>query len=148
MAKEFCAFCGEKIGVFGGEQVLCTGIYQPCCKTCAGEVAGLSQEEICRRALQSGCAAYPDRLRAWLTMAQNAEEERPPCRYCGGKLRFRKPVVVYNTAPSSFEEGLAAACELQPAFCPECGRMEFFDPAFIRASEALSHLAKKDTEMP
>lgn len=144
MGKESCAFCGEKIGMFGGEQILCTGVYQPCCKACAGEAAGLSEEELCRRALQTGCAAHPERLRAWLAMAQSAEENRPVCRFCGGKLTFRKAVTFHNTTPGTFSQ-LVAACEVQPATCSQCGRMEFFDPAFLRANEVLSHLVKKDT---
>ena len=145
MGKECCVFCGEKIGMFGGEQILCAGIYQPCCKACAKETAGLSQEELCRRALQLGHAALPDQLRNWLATAQSAEENRPLCRHCGGKLTFRKTVIIHNTTPGTFEEKLAAACELQPAACSQCGRLEFFDPAFVRQNELLSHLVKKDT---
>lgn len=145
MGKEFCAFCGEKIGVFGGEPILCAGVYQPCCKTCSREVSGLSREELCRRALQSGRAACPDRLSSWLTMVQNSEDHRPLCQYCGGKLTFRKAVVIHNMARTAFSEQLVAACPLRPAACPQCGRMEFFDFAFVDQDETLSYLAKKDT---
>lgn len=145
MAKESCAFCGERIGMFGGEQILCAGVYQPCCKTCAGDVAGLSQEELCRRALQSGGAACPEHLRDWLSTAQSAEEKRPRCRCCDGTVTFRKAITIYNTTPGTFEDGLAAACELQPAVCTQCGRMEFFDPGFLRQNKLLSYLVKKDT---
>ena len=46
-----CIFCGEKPGAFRSDTLLCGGTIQTCCKACARELKGASEEELCRRAL-------------------------------------------------------------------------------------------------
>ena len=141
MAKEICVFCGEEVGYMRSECVACGPTSEWACRDCAREVKNLSEVEKCRRALQRGLAVFREKLEEFIAMADGAEEARPVCPSCGGKMTFRKIVKLekrYDVFDPFFE--------IVPACCEGCGRMVLFDPTFIRNSKALSYLAEKDTE--
>ena len=141
MAKEICVFCGTEVGYMRSEYVNCGPVSQWACKSCAREVASLSEVEKCRRALQRGLAVSKEKLEEYIAMVDSAEESRPVCPSCGGKMTFRK-VVTLEKKFDVFDPYFG----IIPVCCENCGRLALFDPAFIRRSKALTYLAEKDTE--
>lgn len=140
MAKEICVFCGEEVGSFAVKAVVCGPTSQWACKSCAKEAENLSEVEKCRRALQRGLAISREKLEEYISMVDSAEESRPVCPSCEGKMTFRKIVTLekkYDVFDPFFE--------IIPACCENCGRLALFDPAFIRCSKTLTYLAAKDT---
>ena len=144
MANEyFCVFCGEKLGMFNSASFACADVYQPCCKNCVKELKDLSEEEQCRRALQRGCAQQPEKIEQRIELITTAEEHRPSCTQCGGKLKFETVQYLDNSPmrDSVFSEGV----ELLPAYCESCGKYEFYKPAVINKNRFISYLIHKDT---
>ena len=77
-------------------------------------------------------------------IAHKAEEHRPSCLRCGGKLRFQKEQMLDN---SPMRDGLfSPTFDVLPAFCEKCGKYEFFNPEVIEKNPYLAHLIKTDTE--
>ena len=144
MANEyFCVFCGEKLGMFNSASFACADVYQPCCKNCAKELKELSEEEQCRRALQRGCAQQPEKIEQRIELITTAEEHRPSCTQCGGKLIF-EPVQYLDNSPmrdSVFSEGF----EVLPAYCESCGKYTFYKPAVTNKNRLIAYLIHKDT---
>ena len=80
MANEnYCVFCGEKVGVFRATEVVCGPTVQNACKSCEKELKGLSEVELCQRALVRGIAQHPERLKNRIELITHAEEHRPAC---------------------------------------------------------------------
>ncbi len=138
-----CVFCGQKPGTFRSTNVLCGGVYQPACRSCAQELEPLNDIERCRRALARGLAAQPDKLRLHIQAVTEAEEHRPTCTACGGKLRFRPE---QNLDNSPYRDGLLSSTfDVIPACCPDCGRYEFYNPKIVRKNPFLAYLIEKDS---
>ena len=138
-----CVFCGQRIGTFRGTSVQCGGVSQPACRSCALELEPLNDTERCRRALARGLAAEPDRLRFRLQAIEEAEDHRPTCTACGGKLRFRPEQRLDN---SPYRDGLLSSTfDVLPACCYGCGRYEFYDPKIARKNPFLAYLIEKDS---
>ena len=138
-----CVFCGERVGAFKDTWVVCGDTHQFSCKDCAKELRGLSEEEQCRRALQRGCAQQPEKLEERIELITTAEEHRPTCLRCGGKIKF-DPVQYLDNSPyrdSVFSEGF----EVLPAYCESCGKYEFYKPAVTNTNRFISYLIHKDT---
>ena len=143
MAKEICVFCGEAPGVFRSDVVYCGSTAQVSCKTCAKEMAELSEEERCRRALKLGLAEYPDRIQERITLLTEAENHRPACLRCGAGLRFG---FVQNLDNSPLRDGIfSETFDVLPAYCTNCGKIEFYHPGYARKDKFVEHLIKKDT---
>ena len=148
---KICVFCGEKTGAFRTTYIICGGAYQTCCKECAKEVNDLTQYEQCRRALKLGLASYPEMLEKYIqkvdeeqAIADKAEEHRPSCLRCGGKLRFQKEQMLDN---SPLRDGLLSSTfDVLPAFCESCGKYEFFNPEVVKKDPYLAHLIQIDTQ--
>ena len=146
-----CVFCGEKIGAFRSTSIICGGAYQTSCKDCAKEVNCLPEDEQCRRALKLGLASYPEMLEKYIqsvdeeqAIASKAEEHRPACLRCGGKLRFQEEQMLDN---SPLRDGLLSSTfDVLPAFCESCGKYEFYNPSVLKKNKHLAFLLKKDTE--
>ena len=146
-----CVFCGEKIGAFRSTSIICGGAYQTSCKDCAKEVNCLPEDEQCRRALKLGLASYPEMLEKYIKyaeekaeVARTAEEHRPACLRCGGKLRFQEEQMLDN---SPLRDGLLSSTfDVLPAFCESCGKYEFYNPSVLKKNKQLAFLLKKDTE--
>lgn len=144
MANEyFCVFCGEKLGMFNSASFACADVYQPCCKNCAKELKELSEEDQCRRALQRGCAQQPEKIEQRIELITTAEEHRPSCTQCGGKLIFESVQYLDNSPmrDSTFSEGF----EVLPAYCESCGKYEFYKPAVTNKNRFIAYLIRKDT---
>lgn len=144
MEKEnICVFCGEKLGRFRSTTVQCGNTWQPACKACGKEVEELSELELCQRALVRGIAEEPERLRARIELLTEAENHRPSCLRCGGKLVFETVQSLDNSPmrDSLFED----AFEVLPAYCASCGKYEFYAPHIVRKNKFLAHLIRKDT---
>ena len=146
-----CVFCGEKVSEFRVMTTICGRAYLPCCKPCYKEVDPLSQEERCRRALRLGLVKDPQMLEDYLKeaeeaaeVARTAEEHRPACLRCGGKLRFQEEQMLDN---SPLRDGLLSSTfDVLPAFCESCGKYEFYNPSVLKKNKHLAFLLKKDTE--
>lgn len=146
-----CVFCGEKIGAFRSTSIICGGAYQTSCKDCAKEVNCLPEDEQCRRALKLGLASYPEMLEKYIKyaeekaeVARTAEEHRPACLRCGGKLRFQEEQMLDN---SPLRDGLLSSTfDVLPAFCESCGKYEFFNPEVVKKDPYLAHLIQIDTQ--
>ena len=139
-----CVFCGEMPGMFQSSSFNCAGTFQPCCKSCAKELKGLSEEEQCRRALRLGLAQQPERLEARIELITQAEDHRPACLRCGAKMRFDS-VQYFDNSPmrdSIFSEGF----EVLPAYCESCGKYEFYNPRIVNKNKFLAYLIGRDTE--
>lgn len=141
MAKERCVFCGNEVGYVRGDWLSCGPVSQLACKDCIRELKNLSEVEKCRRALQRGLATSKEKLEEYIAMVDSAEESRPVCQSCGGKMTFRK-IVTLEKKFDVFDPHF----EIIPACCENCGRLALFDPAFIQRSKTLTYLAEKDTE--
>lgn len=139
-----CVFCGEKPSKFRSTTVHCGGTWQPACKTCEKEVKDLAEVELCQRVLVRGIANDPERLRARIALITEAEDHRPQCAQCGGKMTFMEVQSLDNSpyADSVFKDPF----EVLPAYCASCGKYEFYNPEIIRRNKHLAHLVWKDTQ--
>lgn len=141
--ENICVFCGEKITAFRSTSIFCADTHQPCCKECATELRNLSEEERCRRALRLGHAQHPEKLAERIELITKAEEHRPACLRCGGKMKF-EPVQYLDNSPmrdSVFSEGF----EVLPAYCESCGKYEFYKPTISNTNRFIAYLRRKDT---
>ena len=77
-------------------------------------------------------------------VARTAEEHRPACLRCGGKLRFQEEQMLDN---SPLRDGLLSSTfDVLPAFCEKCGKYEFFNPEVVKKDPYLAHLIQIDTQ--
>lgn len=137
---KICVFCGGEIGLLGSSGMPCAGTFQPCCRICGREVTGLPEEEQCRRALKLGLARDPEKLEERIQFIESARDARPSCLRCGGKLKYQTVKVMHDT-DSVWNVGFP----LQPAFCENCGKYEFFEPDTVRADAKQAWLIRHDT---
>ena len=139
-----CVFCGEKVGTFRSTNVLCGSTYQLSCKSCEKEMNHLDHTERCRRALQRGLANRPEQLREYIEISEAAEDHRPKCLRCGGRMIFMEEQNFDNTPHT---DSIFHGCfTVLPAYCETCGRFEFFHPETVRKNPHLNHLLQKDTD--
>lgn len=139
-----CIFCGEKPKMFRSETVYVGGTEQLCCKGCAGELSGLSEEELCRRALRLGLAEYPEKIEERITLLTESEDHRPACLRCGSKLKFGAVQALDN---SPMRDGIfSGTFNVLPAYCQSCGKIEFYNPGYVYENKFIAWLIKKDTE--
>ena len=112
---KLCVFCGQKLGVFSSTTVPCGNTWQPACKDCEKELQDLDELEVCQRALIRGMAQEPERLRARIELLTEAENHRPTCLRCGGKLIFVEVQELDNSPhrDSLFSEPFVVL----PAYC-------------------------------
>lgn len=142
MAKEVCVFCGQEVGYVRSEYVVCGPVSQFSCKSCAREVKDLSGVERCRRALRLGITEVRQAMEEYIEMVENAEESRPACLRCGEKIRFGQVQTLDN---SPYRDGLLTdTFDVLPAYCTNCGKMEFYNPSYISRHKLFSYLVKKD----
>lgn len=138
-----CIFCGQKLRGFRSISISCGNTVQNSCRDCAKELNDLDDAERCRRALLRGLANQPEVLRERLAIISGAEEHRPTCTACGGKLRFRGEQRLDN---SPYRDGLLTSTfDVVPGCCPDCGRYEFYNPKIVRKNPFLAHLIEKDS---
>lgn len=143
MANEtVCVFCGERPGVFRSENILVGNTSQLCCKACAKEVAGLSEEELCRKALRLGHAQNPEKLEARIELIVQAEAARPKCPRCETPMKFRS--VVHLDASPLRDTLFSSTLDLLPCLCPGCGKIEFFTPDVLKNDPKIAYLHRKD----
>lgn len=141
--EDRCVFCGQPVNPFRASSVQCGNIYQLACKSCFKELNALEPEERCRRALLRGLADRPERIKEYLRVNAEAEDHRPVCPVCGGKMRFMQE---RNLDCSPLYDGVFSKYfNVLPACCPDCGRYEFFNPEIVRKNPFLAHLILKDT---
>ena len=134
-----CVFCGEKLGMFQFNDIRCADTRQMCCKTCAGELAKVTEAERCRRALRLGFAAEPEKLQAYVDISEKAEKRRPACTHCGTKLRFMAHQYLDNSPVGN------GRFTVIPAYCETCGKCEFYLPEIVGKIEELAFLVRSDT---
>lgn len=141
---ENCVFCGAKLSPFRYDVVHCGTVPQMACKSCIRELASLDDAEVCRRALAGGRTAQPDKVRAHMEVAEQAEEHRFTCLRCGSPMRFGKTLTLDN---SPLRDSIFADCfETIPAYCDNCGKIEFFDPNRLSKNEYIAYLIVKDAK--
>ena len=90
-----------------------------------------------------GLAELPEKLKERIDLINEAENHRPKCTQCGGKLVFT-PVQALDNSPlrdSIFKDPF----EVLPAYCEACGKYEFYNPDVVRKNKYLAYLIKKDT---
>jgi len=144
MANEICIFCGQKPGTFRSTTVQCGSTWQTACKTCEKELKGLSEVELCRRALGRGLAEFPDRIRERMEVITEAQNHRPKCLRCGTGLTFLDVQELDNSPlrDTIFKEPF----EVLPAVCRICGKYEFYNPSIARNNKYLAYLIRMDTQ--
>ena len=144
MATNICVFCGQKPSLFQDTIIPCGDTPQNACKTCAKELQGLDELEICRRALIYGIAENPERIKARIELITEAENHRPKCLQCGEKLTFMNEQQLDNSPmqDSIFKNSF----NVRPAYCKSCGKYEFYNPVIMRKNKHLIYLASKDTQ--
>ncbi len=143
--EQVCVFCGEKPGAFRSTQVECAGTLQFACKTCEKELRDLDVVEVCRRALLRRLAKNPEILEKRIVFINEAEEHRLTCLRCGTKLRFCDEETL-DTSPYG-DSMLTESLDVIPALCENCGKIEFFNPQFIKKNKHLAYLIYKDTHL-
>lgn len=139
-----CVFCGQKPSTFRSTTVQCGNTYQFACKVCERELKDLDDAERCRRALILGLAEFPEKLRERIVLINEAENHRPKCTQCGGKLLFTQVQALDNSPlhDSIFKDPF----EVLPAYCEACGKYEFYNPMIAQNNKYLAYLIWKDTE--
>lgn len=141
---KLCVFCGQKLGVFNSATVPCGNTRQPACKDCEKELQALNELDVCQRALIRGMAQEPERLRAQIELLTEAENHRPTCLSCGGKLFFEELQELDN---SPYRDSICSdSFTVQPAYCANCGRYELYRPDIVQKNKYLAHLIRKDTQ--
>ena len=140
---KICVFCGEKLSVFRASHIECAGTYQVCCKECAKELKGLSEEELCSRALQLGYAHQPEIIQSRIELITKAEELRPTCLRCGGKMKFEE-VQCFDNTPL-IDSVLLDGFEVVPVYCESCGKYEFYKYDVVKNNQYFLYLIDKDT---
>lgn len=141
--NQVCVFCGEKPGTFRSTEVECAGTYQFACKSCEKELRDLDEVEVCRRALMRRLAKDPEVLEKRIALITEAEEHRPACLRCGTKLRFYDEESL-DTSPYG-DSVLSESLDVIPAVCESCGKMEFFNPVYVRKNKHIAYLIYRDT---
>lgn len=145
MANEnICVFCGEKLSTFRSTTVQCGNTWQPACKNCEKEVKALPELELCQRALLRGLANNPERLQARITLISEAEDHRPKCTQCGGKLIFMDVQELENTPHR--KQFITEPFEILPAYCESCGKYALYNPYIVQKNKYLAYLIQKDTQ--
>ena len=140
--EKICVFCGQRPGPFKTADVQCGPTWQVACKACAREVKDLQELELCQRALRLGFAQNAQRLEKRVALMTEAEGHRPQCLRCGTPLRFRDIETLDN---SPMRDGLLCSTfDVLPAVCTNCGKMELYDPSFVRKNKYLLCLVEKD----
>lgn len=138
-----CVFCGKSISPFRSTNVLCGKTHDPSCRDCAREMEPLPHTERCRRALLPGLANHPELLREYIEVTQSAEDHRPRCLRCGGRMIFMEEQNFDNTPHG---DSIFHGCfTVLPGYCTTCGRFAFFHPETVRSNPFLAHLIEKDT---
>ena len=139
-----CVFCGEQLGIFRNTTIHCGNTWQPACKACEKQLQDLDELELCRRALIRGIANEPEWLQARIELLTEAENHRPTCLRCGGKLFFTEVQELDNSPlrDSIFKDSFV----ILPACCEACGKYEFYRPDLARSNKYLAHLIWKDTQ--
>lgn len=138
-----CVFCGEKLSKFRSATVQCGNTWQPACKNCEKEVKELAEVELCQRALVRGMANDPERLSARIALINEAEDHRPKCAQCGGKMTFMDAQELENTPYR--KQFVTEPFEILPACCEACGKYEFYKPEIVLKNKYLAYLIGKDT---
>lgn len=142
--KKVCIFCGEKPGLFRASSIVCGGTIQFCCTTCENEIKQLDEVEQCRLALRLGLAEDQEKINTRIEVLTNAEDHRPTCIRCNTKLKYHREEHLDHTPG---RDGIfSETFDVIPAYCPSCGRIEFFNPDNIRRNPYLSHLIAVDTD--
>ena len=141
--EKVCVFCGQKPGPFRSTYVHCSDTLQFACKSCEKELRELDEVEVCSRALRLRLAENPQRLEQRIALITQAEEHRPACLRCGTKLVFMEEQSLDN---SPMGDGiLSDTLDVIPAVCQNCGKMEFFEPSYLRRNKHIAYLIYKDT---
>lgn len=142
--EKICVFCGQRPGPFQATDVICGTTWQTACKACAKEVKGLSEVELCQRALRRGLAQEAQRLEQRIALITQAEDHRPNCLRCGKPLYFMEEQTLDN---SPYRDSvLTTTFDVIPAVCTSCGKMELYDPGYIRRNKYLAYLIEKDQD--
>ena len=142
--EKVCVFCGQKPGLFQDDSVYCAATWQPACKACKNQMKSLDEAEVCRRALIHGIAVNSERIKNRIRFLTEAEEHRPVCLRCGGKLFFMKVQQLDN---SPYRDSIMKEpFRVLPAYCGSCGKFEFYHPEIVRKNQYLVCLSNKDTQ--
>ena len=135
-----CIFCEKKLPLFGREKLLCGNVSQSVCFQCRDALWALSQEERGQRALDTGRAADPEQIEAFLKKSQEtAKRERAAvltdkvCLRCGKPmLRYGRKLIQLGTeglfGPVTRDGIFSDWLEVDILRCEGCGKAEFFIP--------------------
>ena len=133
---KLCVFCGQKPGAFRSATIQCGGTRQLSCKACEKELEGLDEVELCHRALVRGIAEHPEQLKERIDLITEAEHHRPKCLRCGDSLSFMEIQELDN---SPMGDGIfTETFDVLPAYCPSCGKYEFYHPETVRKDKYLA----------
>lgn len=135
-----CIFCGTKLPRFGQEKLLCGNVFQSVCGQCRKTLWDLSQEERGQRALDTGRAADPEQIEAFLRESREAaQREREAvltdkvCLRCGKPmLRYGRKLIQLGSeglfGPVTRDGIFSDWLEVDILRCEGCGKAEFFIP--------------------
>ncbi len=141
MAK-VCVFCGKELSVLNRSSVFC-GVNQPACKNCSGRIGNLPFAERCQIALDSGRVEDATHVQAALDETRVMKEQQRSkvltekiCLRCGGQM-LQYGVETFKLGEETFffsdlNRLASGAIELALLRCETCGKIEFFDPAFLK----------------
>ena len=142
--KRICVFCGKKPAPFRSSNIVCGGTLQVCCISCEEEVRALSELEQCRYALRLGLAETPEKLEDRIDILTNAEAHRHKCLRCHEKLTYGG---VQHLDSSPLNDSIFSnTFDVIPAFCRSCGRIELFNPGFLKRNKYTAYLIELDTK--
>lgn len=137
-----CIFCGKVPGFWGSCTVTVADIPQQACTDCSRELRGLSELELCQRALESGLAAQPEKIREHIAFVEEVDAKRPKCSVCGTPMVFRG---IQTLDASPMRDGIfTSTFDVLPMYCPNCCKMELFWPEMLERNKELAHLYRID----
>ena len=132
--KDVCVFCGKELSVFSSSLIGCGKTNQITCRDCVKKLTEISGVERCRLALDSGRAIDSDRIQGLLEEQERQERARPCCLRCRARMRVGDQIEVdISPIANPITDILNGHyLPLVPAYCDQCGKVEFFLPEHIK----------------
>lgn len=128
--------------MFREESIIVGKTRQTCCSNCAKEVKDLSELELCRLSLQRGYAQNREKIEARVQLITQAEQARPKCLRCGGRMKFAERITL-DSSPMR-DTVFSSTYALLPCKCTACFRMEFYSPEVLKNDEMIAYLYSQD----
>lgn len=139
---EICVFCGKELRAFSKDSLTFDTARQPVCGACRARLEDKSMLDCACLALDSGRAAEPDVIRAYIHREEEklqARREEDPflvrtCSGCGAEVR-RTEKDLALLAPNAVLTQWNSYHFVDMYACPKCGKVDFYASRFRKERE-------------